>query len=218
MWSCCKQSNSPSVLAGKLGTTAPLCGTVLVTGSWLRWWLATAPCPKVHRMTPGMWPVQELWDGVWPDARGTLGVGRSCSPPIRAPLPLLTSCLFLSSCRLTGAWSYWCHCHRLPPGYICACGLGCHHTEKVLGLLNSIKHFSVTQLACLQPSTAPELSAWGPGRNGAKDTGKALQALCWAARLHQVLIALGVCLYPGWHRPGRACQPHSGAACGSVLL
>lgn len=118
--------------------------------------------------------------------------GDPCSPSIWVPLSLLTSCLFLSSCRLTGARSYWCHCHRLPPGYVCACGLGCHHTEKVLGLLNSIKHFSVTQPACLQPSTAPELSAWGPGRNGAKDMGKALQALCWAA-MHRVLIALNAC-------------------------
>lgn len=116
--------------------------------------------------------------------------------PIWAPLPLLTLCLFLSPCRLTGAWSYWCHCHRLPSGYVCACGLGCHHTEKILGLLNSIKDFSVTQLARLQPLTAPELSAWGPERNGATDMGKALVALRWAARLHRVLIALGerVCI------------------------
>lgn len=56
----------------------------------------------------------------------------------------------------------------------------------------------VTQLACLQPSTAPELSAWGPGRNGATDMGKALQALCWATGLHRVLTALGVWVCISW--------------------
>lgn len=115
--------------------------------------------------------------GVWPDAWGHAGCGVILAAlPIWAPLPLLTSRLVLCHCRLAGARSYWCHCHCLPPGYICACGLGHHHTEKVLRLLNSIKDFSVTQPACLQPSTAPELSAWGPGRNGATDTGKTLQA------------------------------------------
>lgn len=133
---------------------------------------------------------------MWPNAWGHAGCGVILAAlPIWAPLPLLTSCFFLSPCRLAGAWSYWCHCHRLPPGYVCACGLGCHHTEKVLGLLNSIKDFSVTQLACLQPLTAPELSALGPERNGATDMGKALVALYWAARLHPVLIALGECVY-----------------------
>ncbi|KAI1235786.1 hypothetical protein IHE44_0001872, partial [Lamprotornis superbus] len=37
--------------------------------------------------------------------------------------------------RLAGAWSYWCHCHRLPPGYVRARSFGRHHTEKVLSLL-----------------------------------------------------------------------------------
>lgn len=77
--------------------------------------------------------------GVWPDGWGHAGCGVILAAlPIWAPLPL-PSCFFLSPCRLTGAWSYWCHCHRLPPGYVRACSLGHHHTEKVLGLLNSIK-------------------------------------------------------------------------------
>lgn len=82
--------------------------------------------------------------------------GNPIALPIWDPPTLLTSRhLVLCPCRLTGARSYRCHCHRLPPGYICACGLGRHHTEKVLSLLNSIKVFSVTQPACLLPSAAP---------------------------------------------------------------
>lgn len=84
---------------------------------------------------------------------------------IWAPLPLLTSCVFLSPCRLAGAWSYWCHCHRLPPGYVRARSFGRHHTEKVLSLLNSIKkYFCYTTglspaLSCL-PGALREMVPW----------------------------------------------------------
>lgn len=92
---------------------------------------------------------------------------RGLSPTALPLCDLPASCrLVFCPCRLAGAWSYWCHCHRLPPGNICACGLGCHHAEKVLCLLNSIKDVSVTQPACILPSTAaaPQL----PGAPGAE--------------------------------------------------
>lgn len=155
--------------------------------------------PLGHRTTP--WLRGDMGPGpLWP-TQGALGqecvlmpgdvLGAGVIPialPIWDPLPLPTSHHFvLCPCRLTGARSYRCHCHRLPPGYVCACGLGRHHAEKVLGLLNSIKDFSVTQPACLLPSAAPalHLPRAPPGRNAAVDAAKgALQPLCWAAELH----------------------------------
>ncbi|PKU33014.1 hypothetical protein llap_16683 [Limosa lapponica baueri] len=67
---------------------------------------------------------------------------------------------------LAGARSYRCHCHRLPPGYLCACGLGRHHAEKVLCLLNSIKDTSHNRTAA--QATAPGRLSFAALRNDAK--------------------------------------------------
>lgn len=158
----------------------------------------TAPRLRGDMGTGPPWPVQGApGQECGPMAGDMLGVGVfPIALPVWDPLALLTSCrLVLCPCRLAGAWSYRCHCDRLPPGYVCACGLGRHHAEKVLGLLNSIKDFSVTQPASLLPSAAPAPhlpgAPWGEMLPRIRQ--RALQPLRWAAKLHlKVLFALRV--------------------------
>lgn len=140
------------------------CGSCVVTRSWLQP-LPTDSMPLGHR-TPrglrgdmgtggtGLAGAGSCGAGAWPEGWRCAGCGDDAHSP--SPLALLTSHhLVLCPHRLAGARSDRCHCHRLPSGYVCACGLGHHHAEKVLGLLNSIKGFSVTKPACLSPPSAP---------------------------------------------------------------
>lgn len=158
--------------------------------------------------------------GVAPMPGDMLGVGViPIALPIWDPLALPTSHhLVLCPCRLTGARSYWCHCHRLPPGYVCACGLGRHHAEKVLGLLNSIKDFSVTQPACLLL-----LLSICPGPAGEKchcGCGKGHSSLC-AGQQTCTPKALLACGSPGCMHTRQAqlqqvvLTPPSGGTCSS---
>lgn len=120
--------------------------------------------------------------------------GLSLTALLLCDLPA-SRCFVFCPCRLAGARSYWCHCHRLPPGYICACGLGRHHAEKVLCLLNSIKDVSVTQPACILPSAAAAPYLLGaPGAETLLQMWlRVLQPLRWAAVLHPTsLLALRV--------------------------
>lgn len=122
--------------------------------------------------------------GVWPHGQQHVGVGLiPLALPIWHPLSLLTSChLVLCPCRVAGTRSYRCHCHRLSPGHLCACGLGHHHAEKVLCLLNSIKDFSVTHSPSL-PSAAPAAICPGsPGTRAGMDTAKGTPASVLCSR------------------------------------
>lgn len=180
---------------------------VLVTGSWLsRQWLAPAPCPRArccwgtgpHHGCVGTWEQDhrgqggELWGRSMARWLGMCWGVITAALPIWNP-PALTSRHLLCPCRLAGARSYRCHCHRLPPGHVCACRLGRHHAEEVLGLLNSIKDFSVIQPARLLPSDAPAPHLPGTpwGQMLPRMQQRALQPLRWAAKLrHKVLFAL----------------------------
>lgn len=240
MWFCNKQSNSwCRCLTGNPEHQRPtLWQLSLSPGAGEREAMAgSSPLPKGlmplgHRTTP--WLHRDMGPGpLWP-TQGALG--QECGPmpgdvlgvgvipialPIWDPLALPTSHhLVLCPCRLTGARSYRCHCHRLPPGYVCACGLGRHHAEKVLGLLNSIKDFSVTQ-----PVSCPQLLllsiCLGPPREKCRcGCGKGHSRL-FAGQQSCTPKALLACGSPGCMHTRQAqlqqalLPPPSGGTCGS---
>lgn len=121
--------------------------------------------------------------------------------PTWDPLAMLISYhLVLCPCRVTGTWSYWCHCHRLPLGHLCACGLGHHHAEKVLCLLNSINDFSVTH----QPLAAPAARLPGlPGEARWQGCSKGTPASALGSRAAPSALCSWHMDLWGAHRPGR---------------